>query len=290
MVYKTRRSLADKLEAAFCAAAAKEGGKITIKRFSFKGLNPKEIAYSCKDGTFLSDGRYITRFWDPDKDSYHWYAVDNLPVSTLRCLVGGDHDVDTQKKRKDVYEDYEYQNYLKKVDTDDPNLVDPIDRKAYRNNYGNPEDIVIRKLCPEKKARLPRIDLSRLGKDPCIGFTESGRFDDETKRQIKAIARAFIMSLPKKKRDDCVWLFSSDLMQKEIAEMEGVSEAAISKRKKWYIDKLAAIFSEHGYPVANKNEKKQETEIRKSYAEHFEVASKALREIYCPEEEEEETA
>ena len=41
--------------------------------------------------------------------------------------------------------------------------------------------------------------------------------------------------------DGAAYIMSS-APQKEIARMEGVSEAAISKRKRKYVDKLAAIF------------------------------------------------
>lgn len=288
MAYKTRKSLADKMEAAFSVAAKKEGREITMDRFSSGKLNPKEIAYRSRDGILLYDGRYITRFWDGN--GYPRMAVSNLPVSTLRCLVDGDHDVETQNERNEVHEDFEYQNYLKKEGTDTPNIVNPIDRSAYQSNFGNPEDIVIRKLCPEKRRCLPVIDLAALANDPHIGFMPSGRFDDEMRAQIKAIAHAFLKSLPPDKRKDCIFLFTTTLMQKEIAEMEGVSEAAISKRKRKYIDKLAAIFHKHGYPVITKDEKKQETEQRQSYEDHYKAVSGALKDLYCPEEEETEEA
>lgn len=284
MAYKTRESLANKMEAAYSAAAAKEGREITRQRISIDMINPKVIAYRCRSGCLLFDGRYITRFWDAENDTHPWMEVDNLPVATLRCLVNGDHEEDTQQEQKECHEDFEYQNYLK-TET----LTNPVDRYAYQSNFGNPENIVIRRLCGTGKHRLPTIDLSTLGTDPHIGFTTSGHFDEKTKRQIKAIVRAFIMGLPEKKRDDCLWLFSTDLMQKEIAEMTGVSDEAISKRKKGYVKKLAELFRSHGYPVITKDEEKEEAEQRRSYADHYEAASKALKELYCPEEEDEES-
>ena len=77
MAYKTRESLANKMEAAYSAAAAKEGREITRQRISIDMINPKEIAYRCRSGCLLFDGRYLdaiglfdTFRWD-DRDDYN---------------------------------------------------------------------------------------------------------------------------------------------------------------------------------------------------------------------------
>ena len=284
MKYKTRENLQQRMDAAYEAAKQKEGREITVTPVVEK-IKKQEIAYQCRDGILLNDGSYLTNIQNTGSEVSRFSRIENLPVETLKAMVDLDHEVDTLMEREELHMDYSYQNYLARKDSDEPILVDPLDRHAYLNWYGNPEDIVIHMMCREPK--LPPLDFGELSTPPEIGYTSDGRFNEKTMQMLKRIAAAFLHELPEKRRDDALWLWESDIMQKDLAEIKGVSEAAVSKKKNKIARDLADMLRDLGYPVPEKSELKEEKEKRKSYEEHYKSASMELKKQYCPDEEDE---
>lgn len=287
MAYTIRNTLMDKMEVAFTAAAKKEGREVREEPLGDTMLESRDIAYHGNGNFLLVDGRYVTEFWDGENDRNFLMVIDNLPVDVLRFLVQNDHYIATQERWRDDHEDFEYQNYLRFEDSEEPKLVNPLDRHPHWDAYfadGKADET------ENADSFDYSFDPDRPGvpfQPPVIRYTPSGRFSDKTKKDLKTILHIYLRRLPPEKIEWFNILFTGGVPQKDLAEMDGVSEAAISKRKKWYEDKIADFFRSLGYPALSKTErtkeKKKEQKERAAYEKHYEEVSKALRELYCPE-------
>ena len=273
MAYKPRKKLQERLDIAYAAAAAKEGLPVTMETLTSKEMCSEKAAYKTRYGRLLLDGRYITFMWNHDKERNEIRAIDNLPVPILQGLFDADHGMALGDRYKDENEDFSYQNYLAKG-----GAVAPVDRHAYLTDYANPESIVINKLCPP--------DPVLVSPDGVIGMAGK-RYDEGTILRMKLIANEYIRSLPEKQQELLILLFCSDYSQKEIARMQGVSTAMISKRKKKFIEDPTKIFIEKGYTPISKKEAAKEAEQQKSAEDHMAAINAALRKLYFPEEDEE---
>ena len=271
MAKKTRENLQRKMDQVYEAAAKKEGNPVFLSRVKDEDFHGN-IAYYSPNGIMLKDGRYVTRFWDGEK-AYRMRAINNLPVETLQALFESDHGTNLQERYKEENEDYAYQNFLRKEDSEDPNLVNPMDAQAYRTNLGDPARVVLERLCPASPPRINPVGV--------IGMVGS-RYDAPTVRCLKQMAGDIIDNLSETERKDFFMIFCSDLSQTEIAAMEKVSTPMITKRKKNLIRKISAIFRDKGYTPITKEQAKDEAKQRASYAQHYESASTALRKIYNP--------
>ena len=271
-------------------AAAKEGLEVTQTRIS---MDEKLEIFAKSDGyMLLSDGRYVYDVWNDETRRDERYVVDNVPVAVLKELFTCLHDENLQERDKKENENGGAQDRRPWQGEDDD--TDLWDRIPMRRNSSDPETIVIKKLCGDDN-EITLADLTTLGDDPEIGYTRDGKhFDHRTIRQMQSIALAYTEGLSAEKKEQFHMLYAGGVVQKDLAQYWGISEAAVSKRAHDHIKKLSKIFTAHGYPVPTKEELKQEKMAReeeqkakkaskkqqKSTRDHYDDTAECIADIY----------
>ena len=295
MKKKIRKNLQEKIDRALAIAATKEDREVTDEIISNDVR--LDIILEGYDHKLLADGRYVYKEWNDEQKCWITHIVENAPVEVLKVLFELARDEKLQERYKRENESPEYQQYQVRVRRGEADILNPMDKpesqnESYLNCFGNPEDIVIRKLCGTEKKPLPAVDLDNPQKMPEIGIAHGGtRFDEDTMLLMKAILNEHLRGVPIEQLQQMEELFGSRISQKELAQFEGVTEAAISKRKAKLMKSASDLFLSLGFPVIDKAELKSESTRRKKYEDHYDAVSREMAKIYYADEDEaEETA
>lgn len=311
MANRIRKELRDKIDIALAAAREKEGQEvkrtqITKEEYERLTFDKDKRAYKCPRGCLLYDGRLIQKF-EGEEGKLHWGIYENLPVATIEALVIGDHDEMVDLRKAQSYADIRYEYFRKQnqdEESDDYGMRDPMDELAYARHYRPEEnaepnyyvdepDIFLMKKMGLIKAKPVYYggDYPPITKDdpliiPDTQITSYGTFDEETKFQTKRVACEFIHSLDDDDKEYFLQIFGTQMKQKEVAKIRGVSEQAISNRKVRFIEAAKEYFTKagFGYLIPEKKELKKEKSVAARYKKHEEEAQSAIREELFPNE------
>ena len=281
MARKTRKSLEEKMKKVYEAAEKKEKQGLVTTQERLWELNLKNVVYRTSDYFFLADGSYVANCgYDPVSKRNIWMKFDNVPSAVLEALFESAHAEECDNRRHDDYRDSEYDHFLTHDYDEYKNCMNPVERKLVSEDYGNPESIVINRICggqPHGDDYTP-VDFSSLPDSSSIGTNSEGSFDDETRLLMKRIVATYVDGLPVKRKNKFYRYFNSSLMQTEIAEMEGVSKHAISKWKKRFVEEVAEVFKKLGYPVSGAEKIVIETAEQKAYGK---ADAKGTHNMHC---------
>lgn len=320
MANKIRKSLQDKIDIAYKAAAEKEGRETTDMLITYgeyeKISNDRSlVAYKSDWSCLLYDGRYIHQEEDVESRTFHWHIMDNVPVAVLKTLVGYDHDENVDNRKEDAYKDPEYEFYKAHEGDeqyDDGSLTDPIDREMFerqtrqrddeKNYHMDPEEIFREGLIDPYKSTPEDIMVQLTSGDvkdytgedyplitddnplvmPEVRMMQYGPykvFEDETKFQLKRLMTTMYSTLDEKQQNDYRLIFGSGMKQREMAYFKGVTEQAISNRKRWFIKKGTEMAEQYGFGdlVPGKEELKKEKKERTAYEKHREKVEQEIQ-------------
>lgn len=312
MANKMRKELRDKIDIALAAAKEKEGQEvkrtqITKEEYERLTSDKDTRAYKCPRGCLLYDGRLIQKF-EGEEGKLHWGIYENLPVATIEALVIGDHDEMVDLRRDQSYADIQYE-YFQKQNQDDGSddycMRNPMEQLAYARHYRPTENAEPDYFQDEpdiflmKKMGLIKVkpvyyggDYPPITKDdpliiPDTQITSYGTFDDDTQYQTRRVACAYIHSLNDDDKEYFLQIFGTQMKQKEVAELRGVSEQAISNRKARFIEAAKEYFTKAGFGhlIPEKKDLKKEKSVTARYKKHEATVQAAVREELFPNEQ-----
>ena len=184
MARKTRKSLEEKMKKVYEAAEKKEKQGLVTTQERLWELNLKNVVYRTSDYFFLADGSYVANCgYDPVSKRNIWMKFDNVPSAVLEALFESAHAEECDNRRHDDYRDSEYDHFLTHDYDEYKNCMNPVERKLVGEDYGNPESIVINRICggqPHGDDYTP-VDFSSLPDSSSIGTNSEGSFDDKTR-------------------------------------------------------------------------------------------------------------